>query len=128
MQQFIGRVILAEKHFSAQIVWSGSEMNEAPCAPGRRPSRRDWVVLLLGAAKKPVCSGYKLCSLANWYLTVLGRYFIGLMIFLPYLLIIYKRSTRRCSGNHFFHNTFHSSQKNLISYWSCHCTKFNVFF
>ena len=31
----------------------------------------------------------------------------------------YQRSTRCCSGNHFFYNPFHSSEKNLISYWSC---------
>ena len=28
----------------------------------------------------------------------------------------------------FFHDTFHSSQKNLISYRSCHFTNFNVSF
>ena len=34
--------------------------------------------------------------------------------------------TRHCSGNHFFHDTFRSSEKNLISYWCCCFTNFNV--
>ena len=28
---------------------------------------------------------------------------------------------------HFFHDTFHSSRKNLISHWSCRFTNFNVY-
>ena len=39
--------------------------------------------------------------------------------------MLYQRSTRRCSGNHFFHDTFHSSQKNLISQWNCRFTNFD---
>ena len=43
-------------------------------------------------------------------------------------LLIYYRSMGRCSGNDFFYNTFHSSQKNPVSYRNCRFTNFNVSF